>query len=344
MKFPYSFSDVRGFTNDLYKFISASRFDYSGGLFRVAMTLQNGVMRFAEGCLLFQQKKIACVPRTDYGEVLFLEKWIEPVSKVIDFMPPFLSGKRTVAGQKITTQFTTTNWNHQDAVEFVMTGWREWRFLSRADFLDRNENFQLTQAPLTRKGLTPYLSAGHAIANRLYGNNKWGSISSPYLGQFMTILPETRARLLVGEWRPGNLHIEVEANVPLTALELQVLIDLPTRRESRLVSLQDRTVEETIPLDAEGINVFLVDESGECLSRGHLSTVFSAFGPQKPTQEIYQRILAEVSNGENDGPSCQRQRTGQERPRPPSALDLTILCCNVPGLNDLLATTTPAWP
>jgi predicted HTH transcriptional regulator len=36
------------------------------------------------------------------------------------------------------------------------------------------------------------------------------------------------------------------------------------------------------------------------LSGAHLSAVFSSFGPQKPTQEIYQRILAEISNGEND--------------------------------------------
>lgn len=300
MNLPSSFIDVRGFTNDLQTFISTRRFDYSGGVCRVAMTRQNGVMRFTEGCLIFQREKVACVPKTDYGEVLFLEEWVEPLTEAINFLPPFLSGQRSVAGQKVTTQFTRTDWHHQDVVDFVLTGWREWRFLSRADFLDRNENFPLTQEPLTRKGLVPYLNTGHAIADRLYRNKKWGSISSPNQGQFMTILPETRARLLTGEWRPGLLHIEIESNIALAALELQVLIDLPSRRENRLISLQDGTAEEVVPLDAESINIFLVHDSGECLSRGHLPAVFSSFGPQKPTQEIYQRILAEISNGEND--------------------------------------------
>jgi len=300
MKLPTSFIDVRGFTNDLNTFISTRRFGYSGGVFRVAMTLQNGVMRFAEGCLLFQREKIACVPKTDYGEVLFLEEWVEPLSEAINFLPPFLSGQRSIAGQKITTQFTRTDWHHQDAVEFAMTGWREWRFLSRADFLDRNENIIHSHEALTRKGLVPYLNTGHAIADRLFGNKKWGSISSPYQGHFMTILPETRARLLAGEWRPGTLRIEVEATVPLAALELQILIDLPRRRENRLIPLEDRVAEQPIPLDAESIHIFLVHESGECLNTAHLPAVFTSFGPQKPTQEIYQRILAEVSNGEND--------------------------------------------
>jgi len=300
MSLPTSFMDVRGFTNDLNTFISTRRFGYSGGVFRVAMTLQNGVMRFAEGCLLFQREKIACVPKTDYGEVLFLEEWIEPLSEAINFLPPFLSGQRNIAGQKVTTQFTRTDWHHQDVVEFSMTGWREWRFLSRADFLDRNENFQLRQEPLTRKSLIPYINTAHAIADRLYGHKRWGSISSPHQGHFMTILPETRARLATGEWRPGSLHVEVETNVPLNALELQILIDLPKGGQSKLISLQAPAVEESVPLDAETINIFLVHESGECLSRAQMPAVFSAFGPQKPAQKVYQRILDEVSNGEND--------------------------------------------
>lgn len=295
-----SFIDVRGFTNDLNTFISTRRFDYSGGMFRVAMTRHNGVMRFAEGCLLFQRTKIAVVPKTDYGDVLFLEQWIEPLSETTNFLPPFLSGQRSIAGQKITTPFTRTDWHQQNLVEFTMTGWREWQFLTRSDFLDRNENFRLTQEPLTRKGLTPYLNAGHAFADRLYGNRKWGSISSPYLGQFMTILPETRARLLAGEWRPGSLHLEIEATVPLQTLELQILIDTPRGSRSRLISPQSHPVEEAIPLDAESINLFLVHDSGECLSRAHLPRVFTAFGPHKPAQEVYQRILAEISNGENE--------------------------------------------
>ena len=295
-----SFADPKRFISELNMFVSTRRFRYSGGIFRVAMTRQNSVMRFTEGCLIFQREKIACVPKTDYGDVLFLEKWVEPVSKVIDFLPSFLSGKRGIAGQKIATKFTRTDWHHQDVLDFTTTGWREWRFLSRADYLDRNENFHLTQEPLTRKGLVPYINPGHAIADRLYGNKKWNSISSPYLGQFMTILPETRARLLAGEWRPGSIHIEIEANVPLSSLELQILADVPGRRQSRIIRLRDRSIDDEIPLDAEGINIFLVHKSGECLSRTYLPAMFSAFGPQKPTQEIYQRVLAEISNGEND--------------------------------------------
>src|SRR5262249_8110250 len=150
------------------------------------------------------------------------------------------------AGHNITTQFTRTDWHHQDMVGFVLTGWREWRFLSRADFLDSNDNVQLSQLPLTRKELTPYLNVGHAIADRIFGNKKWESISSPYLGHFVTILPETRARLLSGEWRPGYLHVEIEATVPLDSLEVQLLIDLPTHRESRLIALPDSAVEESV--------------------------------------------------------------------------------------------------
>lgn len=300
MNLPSSFSDVRGFTHDLSTFISTRQFDYIGGVFRVAMTLHNGKWRFAEGCLLFQREKVACFPKTDYGDVLFLEQWVEPLNDTLNFLTPLLSGQRGIAGQKITTQFTRTDGHHQDAVEFAITGWREWRFLSRADFLDSNENLHLTQAPLTRKGLLPYLNTGHAIANKIYGYKRWGSISSPYQGQFMTILPETRARLLAGEWRPGNLRIEVEANVPLATLELQVLMDLPVRRETKLIPLENLTAEQTIPLDTQSINIFLVHESGECLSRAQLPAVFSSFGPQTPTQGIYPRILAEISNGEND--------------------------------------------
>jgi hypothetical protein len=300
MTLPSSFSDVRGFTNDLNRFISTRHFDYSGGIFRVAMIRHNGIMRFAEGCLLFQQKKIPVIPKTDYGDVLFLEEWVESLSETTNALAPFLSGQRSIAGQKVTTQFTRTDWHHQDAVEFAMTGWREWRFLSRADFLDRNENFNLVQESLTRKGLVPYINTGHAIADRLYGNKKWNSISSPYQGQFMTILPETRARLLAGEWRPGSVHIEIEANVPLSTLELQILADVPGRRQSTIIPLRDQSIDDEIPLDAESINIFLVHESGECLSRTHLPAMFSAFGPQKPTLEVYQRVLAEISNGEND--------------------------------------------
>src|SRR5258708_3228207 len=241
MKLPASFSDIRGFTNDLHTFIATNRFDYRGGIFRVAMTLQNGVMRFAEGCLLFQREKIACIPKADYGEVLFLEEWIEPLSEAENFLPPFLSGQRSIAGQKITTQFTRTDWYHQNAVEFVMTGWREWRFLSRADFLDRNENIQLTQELLTRKGLTPHLTAGHAIPDKIFGEKKWESISSPHSGHFVTILPETRALLLSGKWLPVNLPIEIEANISLMALELQLLIALPPHPATPLLPLHTIT-------------------------------------------------------------------------------------------------------
>jgi len=297
---PSSFPDPKRFVSELNMFVSTRRFDYGGGVLRVAMTRQNGVMRFTEGCLIFQRKRIACVPKTDYGDALFLERWIEPVSKVIDFLPPLLSGKRSIAGQKIATQFTRTDWHHQDVLDYTTTGWREWRFMSRADFLDRNENFHLTQDPLTRNGLVPYINTGHAIADRLYGNKKWNSISSPNQGHFMTILPETRARLLAGEWRPGSVHIEIEANVPLSGLELQILADVPGRRQSRIIRLRNRAIDDEISLDAEGVNVFLVHKSGECLSRTYLPAMFSAFGPQKPTQEVYQRVLAEITNGEND--------------------------------------------
>jgi hypothetical protein len=300
MQLPTSFSDVRCFTNDLHTFMAGRRFAYRGGLFRVAMIPHNGVLRFAEGSLLFQREKTAYVPKTDYGDLLFLEEWVEPLSEVENLLPPLLSGQRNIAGLKIATQFTRTEWHHQDAVEFVITGWREWRFLSRADFLDSHENFQLSQLPLTRKGLTPYLNVGHAIADRIFGKKKWETISSPYLGHFVTILPETRARLHSGEWRPGSLHLEIETTVPLETLELQLLIDFSTHRESRLITLEKQAVEQAVPLDAQSIHIFLVDESGECLSRGTLSSVFSAFGPTKPAQEVYQRILADISNGEND--------------------------------------------
>jgi hypothetical protein len=300
MKLPQSFIDVRSFTNDLNTFISSRHFDYSGGVFRVAMTRHNGAMRFAEGCLLLQREKVEAAPKADYGDVLFVEEWIEPLSEAINFLPPFLSGQRSVAGQKVATQFTRTDWHHQDVIEHTMTGWREWRFLSRADFLDRNENFHLTQEPLTRKGLVPYINAGHGIADKLYGNKRWNSISSPYQGQFMTILPETRARLLAGEWRPGSVHIEVEANVPLLTLELQILADVGGRQQSRIVPLQSKSIDEEIPVDTDNINIFLAHESGECLSRTYLPAMFYAFGPQKPTQEVYLRVLSEISNGEND--------------------------------------------
>jgi hypothetical protein len=300
MKLPQSFIDVRGFTNDLNTFISTRHFDYSGGVFRVAMTRHNGAMRFAEGCLLLQREKVETAPRTDYGDVLFVEEWIEPLSEAINFLPPFLSGQRSIAGQKVATQFTRTDWHHQDVVAYTMTGWREWRFLSRADFLDKNENFHLTQEPLTRKGLVPYINTGHAIADRLYGNKKWNSISSPYQGQFMTILPETRARLLAGEWSPGSIHIEIEANVPLPTLELQILTEVAGRQQSKIIPLQSKAIDDEIPVDTENINIFLVHESGECLSRTYLPAMFYAFGPQKPTQEVYLRVLSEVSNGEND--------------------------------------------
>jgi Schlafen, AlbA_2 len=299
MKLPPSFADIRGFTNDLHTFIGSHHFAYGGGLFRVAMTTHEGTLRFTEGCLLFQREKIACTPKTDYGDVLFLEEWVEPLSSAESFLAPFLSGQRSIAGQKITTQFTRTDCQHQNAVEFSVTGWREWRFLTRADFLDRNETPQVSQEPLTRNGLPPYLNPGHAIAHRVFGIRKWQSISSPYLGHFMTLLPETRARLLAGEWRPGSVHIQVEAN-DLSAFELQLLIERPTHRESKLIAVETREIEEVVPLDSQSIDIFLVEQSGECLGRAHLSSVFSAFGPDKPGQETYQRILGEISNGEND--------------------------------------------
>src|SRR6266478_1595247 len=85
----------------------------------------------------------------------------------------------SIAGQKITTQFGRTEWHHQNSVEYSLTGWHEWRFFSRADFLDRNENLQLTQEPITRSGLRPYLNAAHAIAHRVFGMKKWEGSSSP---------------------------------------------------------------------------------------------------------------------------------------------------------------------
>lgn len=300
MKLPPSFADIRGFTNDLHTFIASHRFAYRGGLFRVAMTMHNGILRFTEGCLLFQREKTTCTPRTDYGDVLFLEEWVEPLSGAENFLAPFLSGQQSVAGQQITTQFSRTDCHQQNAVEYSLTGWREWRFLSRADFLDRNETPQLSQEPLTRNGLPPYLNAGHAIAHRVFGIRKWQSISSPYLGLFMTLLPETRARLLAGEWRPGSLHIQVDTTDSLDAFELQLLIERPAHRETKLITLQTGEIDEGVPLDAQSLDIFLVERSGECLGSAHLSSVFSAFGPDKPGQETYQRILGEISNGEND--------------------------------------------
>lgn len=300
MKLNSSFADVRAFTNDLHTFIASRHFGYRGGLFRVALIRHNGIMRFAEGALLFQREKMPYIPKTDYGDVLFLEEWVEPISAAENYLAPFLSGQQSIAGHKIGTQFIRTDHHHQDVVQHVLSGWREWRFLSRADFMDNHENSQLSQEPLTRKGLPPYLNVGHAIADRVFGKRKWENISSPYYGLFVTILPETRARLLSGEWRPGSVHFEIETTIPLGALELQLLIDFSTHRENRLITPRDTVIEETIPLDAQSIQVFLVEESGECLSRVWLPSLFSTFGPEKPSQGAYHRTLTEISNGEND--------------------------------------------
>ena len=299
MAYSQSFADARAFTNELHTFIGSRKFGYCGGLLKIALMLHNSVYRFGEGCLLFQRERRSAVPETNYNDVIFYEQWLEPATEAENWLGPFLTGQKRIGNHPVTNHFARTESRHQKSIDFSLTGWQEWIFQTRVDYLDRGENIYLPQEPLIRNGLPPYLSAGHAIADRLYGNKNWNGNGSPYMGHFLTILPDTRARLFAGEWGPGNLSLQIESHIPIDELEIQILMEFPIGREGIIVPLKNTRNTHKIPYEVRGLDVFLVHKSGECLSQAHLPSVYYAFGPGKSDQQSYQRAVAEISSGES---------------------------------------------
>jgi Putative DNA-binding domain len=287
------FQSVKDFTDHLADRLSKRPGRIKGALVRVALFRQNGNLRFGSGLALFCSESLEVRAGADYGDLVLTETWIAGVVEVVDYLGRFLEGKLEI-GTPTAVKFSGTNHYFQPYLVYTHTGWAEEKYTTPAVVTDP---FQISQEPLTRLGLRPYLRQGHAVAHWMVGKTDWQSNSGPNDGQFVTVLPSTEGRIVKAKWTPGKLTTELE--IYSSNSELQILFDRSAALAS-LIPAKTGVIEVEVPDDAQGIFLNLQGSQNDSLGRIHLSSVYDNYGPQLTQQTGERLAIEELKSGENE--------------------------------------------
>ena len=98
-----------------------------------------------------------------------------------------------------------------------------------------SKNIYLNQSPAVSMGLEPFRSTADAVRRWVYGEANCDQMTNsvPNQEQFVTIVPDTRARFASGRWRAGRLELSIDAGVDPSELELQIIRLGSSERSSR---------------------------------------------------------------------------------------------------------------
>lgn len=117
----------------------------------------------------------------------------------------------------------------------------------------------------------------------------------------MIILPDTRARIAAAEWKQqGGVVVQVEANVPASELELQVLFRESSSERDHLERGRTGAIELSVPPDTESMDFYLLHQSGANLGELALSRWERKAEPRPEKIALQEQVERDLASGENE--------------------------------------------
>ena len=252
---------------------------FAGAHIRIAFIRDISGPRFLTGCAVFREEHTDSRPLADYGEIIFIEEWVREEGEALGFISQLLAGQKKIGDFAIPNTFTQSRLHHD--LRGSTTGWPTWTYISRVDRRhDQQTEINLGQQPLLRKGLIPYLVPSAAVNEWMFDSN-----TEDYLGtsvrnqeEFVTLIPDNRARFIGAQWLPGLLTCELELNAAAAAdIELQI-VRLGSSERTSCHAVSSGRLQVPIPEDADELFLFLVDSSNDQIAELHLSSVYQCIG------------------------------------------------------------------
>lgn len=270
---------------------------FSGAQVRVAM-LAAAPHRFLTGTLAFAGQKPECRPKACYRELHLSEFWIDGQDAAVAFLERLFNGGEPICSSPLPA-FPHALAVH-DSSGHTVSGWPSWVCTSTVHH-EGQQNIYLDQSPAVSMGLEPFRSTADAVRRWVYGEANCDQMTNsvPNQEQFVTIVPDTRARFASGRWRVGRLELSIDAGVDPSELELQIIRLGSSERSSRH-SVARGTMDIEMPEDATGLGLYLVHKSGDLIATRSLNAHYRAFGEiEEEGPELVDYAL-DLQSGENE--------------------------------------------
>lgn len=294
-----TFTSVTDAIRALAKHLSTLYRPYAGAQFRVAAIPDGNGSRFLTGRAFFSSEELVARPAINYKgkalELLFAEYWCPNQDKALDFLSGLLSGRAEIGGHNIQSSFTRSDFDHRvyPAQPELWAGW------DLRSAIDRDANWRdisLPQGTLTARDSRTYLGPNEAINDWVFGLRTQNSLASdvPYKDTMVTVLPDTRARVVSARWLPGKLKFKIEADIVRDDLAIQVL-HVDSRDPFQKVAVNSYDFEVAVPKDARAVLICVMDRrSAETICQVELMSLRSAFGKAEATLGANQSVVSAV--------------------------------------------------
>lgn len=295
------FQQVDDFLSYLNGLFSSRYRPFEGAMFTAVVGFNEPDWFLASGRAIFLDHAAEARPSTRYSAVHLVEEWVPGQEAACAKIVQLLSGHGTIAGEPIPsngfqyTEETDFGWRRKT------TGWTETIFKSEPAHRG-NHSLHLTQEPVTGFGLPPFENGIDAYYEWMFGDRRRHGNSSSIIdrGAFVTVLPDTRARIIAAEWEKKQLMVHLEIQVPREQFELQCLFaESGTRRDHFARSPDDRLTIE-VPEDTQAIVLYLLHESGAQLGQATITRMQRSFEEGPKALPVEEQAALDLANGEND--------------------------------------------
>lgn len=170
------------------------------------------------------------------------------------------------------------------------TLWPEWNWSLGSSI--KEQHWYTQWRPVLMPGLRPYEYVGEAVGDWVWPEHgRQRGNDPPHTGRIIVIVPDTRARLVLAEWKAGRLRVTIDRNVQPDRVELQLLFWRRGSNEPvvRLIPAPGLEVEEDLPPGTESIDVYLLvdgqDVAGQAEIRSEGQLVEPHVGPKSAQEQ-----------------------------------------------------------
>lgn len=294
------FSSAKGAISGVDSKLRSAHRPLAGAQVRIAIIPGTTGPRFLTGTMVFAEGKIESRPAADYRQLRLIEFWIEGQDNALGFLSRFMSGQERVESIPLQNTFMHSHAQY-DASGHNSSGWPSWVLTCSADSRSGEQRVYLGQQPTVNTGLPPFRSPGDAVRCWIYREPRCDAMTNdvPFQEQFLVVVPDTRARFAAGRWSPGKLDVRVEANVPTSDLELQI-IHVGSEKRSATHVLTSEPISVEVPEDAQELVVYVVHKSGDLVCLHSLNSVYRSFGKFGSPEPDSVDYAAELQSGENE--------------------------------------------
>ncbi len=296
------YNDQQEFLRSLRDLIENRHRKFAGAQFRVAFVRdEKGVNQFLTGCALLLENQAISRPAQDYRYIVLAEEWVEGDEAVLHRIEQIVSGTGAIANAAVGRTFTHATLTRK--FDAAIRGWGGWEFSSRVDHTAQERETYLRQEPLLAFGLRPYNSAFEAILRWVFEEKNTDFYPpgnrAPNQGEFLTLVADTRARIVRAEWLPGLVNAEVELGVDPREVEAQFLF-AGAEDDTRTLNTGSLSLKCEVPEGTRTTRLMLVHSTNDCISKILLNGEYDTYGPQPLALSAIRKAELDLKEGEND--------------------------------------------